>query len=711
MRAELQHALVESTEAVYPIRYEQVGHLHQVPTPLVRVTTCGGFHLDVVQEVISVDPPLGRYRLITLEQRPKGSSTGLTLLKMLASRPEHYASKDWLAEYIPRMRSSDDEKEENWGRGLVRIDNVVSLLRSLLCPPGIAQEDTARKMLVAYIKNHKDSGPGYQLASLPLLWLDVDVIAATVQQACQQEQDGHDALAAWEQVYALAAKGSYLPQEPYSDWATDKRAEIDGSLKQAVLALRRLLLARYGEAGEERVLVLLRTYWQMHPMDEDVLRPLMELLSKRECVQEALECYQRLCEQVEQEGGTPHLRTQRTVENLRLGHIAPFSIEGAKPLFNTDLARSSHARDEPSLPFSSLMKHSIIDVDTTSEEAPQQSGTQDMEPSRRNFLQTFGGLSTGLFLAPHIQGISSSVSQASVAHLATITQQFRAMQRQGDTFIAQGVIAHIQTIQEALEQTMNDTLRYQLWGVLAQTQTVAGFNPRKKTERGQTKTFLEAAIASAHNSRDALLLGASLGHLAHFSLREEHNLMKATQVLHQAQEYVPGSHLLHGWFALIMASLAAKENRTQQCEASLADAMTTASHLPHTADAADLYFTDLSLTSAHIFAVNSWLTIGNAAKAYTSLVEMKIEDVADNRRASAYCDASRVYAMMGEFEMAQHCAFQAIDKAFSTRQHYVIPRCLMVAHTLQEKAPEKPYAAAITDYAHLTVQQREGEGV
>ncbi|MBA2677667.1 MAG: hypothetical protein H0U76_04625 [Ktedonobacteraceae bacterium] len=317
MRVEIQHALVESKEAVYPIRYEQGGHLHHVPMPLVRVTTCGAFHLEVVQDVISVDPPLGRYQVITLEQRPRGSRTGLTLLKMLASRPEHYASKDWLAEYIPRMRSSEDEEEEGWGRGLVRIDNVVSLLRSLLCPPGIAQGDAARKRLVAYIKNHKDSGPGYQLAPLPLLWLDVDVIATTVQQACRQEQEGRDALAAWEQVYALAAKGSYLPQEPYSDWATDKRAEIDGYLKQAVLALRRLLLAQYGEASEERVLMLLRSYWQMHPTDEDMVRPLMELLGKRECVQEALECYQRLCEQMEQEGGTPHLCTQQTAHDVR----------------------------------------------------------------------------------------------------------------------------------------------------------------------------------------------------------------------------------------------------------------------------------------------------------------------------------------------------------------------------------------------------------
>ena len=154
-----------------------------------------------------------------------------------------------------------------------------------------------------------------------------------------------------------------------------------------------------------------------------------------------------------------------------------------------------------------------------------------------------------------------------------------------------------------------------------------------------------------------------------------------------------------------MASIAAKEGHKLQCEAYLTDAMTNAYHLPQTPEAADLYFTDFGLTSAHIFTVNCWLVIGNAAKAYGHLVEMNLEDLADNRRASAYCDAARASAMMGEFEMAQQLALQAIDKASLTRQYYVIPRCMMVAQTIHQKAPDKPYAAAIAEYAHLILQQ------
>ena len=76
---------------------------------------------------------------------------------------------------------------------------------------------------------------------------------------------------------------------------------------------------------------------------------------------------------------------------------------------------------------------------------------------------------------------------------------------------------------------------------------------------------------------------------------------------------------------------------------------------------------------------------------------MNLEDVADNRRASAYCDASKACAMLGEFEMAQQLAFQAIDKASATLQQYVIPRCVMIAQAIQQKTPENSYAAAIAD--------------
>ncbi|BCL79590.1 hypothetical protein ccbrp13_20550 [Ktedonobacteria bacterium brp13] len=233
MQTEPVHTFDETLGRVYPIQWMQIGHLHDVPVPLVRVSTCGGLQLEVLQEVINTDPPLGRYQIVTLEHRPKGSSTGLTLLKVLTSLPEHYALKDWLLENVPRTRGSEDEDEEGWGKGLVRIDNVVCLLRGLLCPKGITGGDTLRKKLVIYIKNHRDSGPSYRLASGPLLWLDVDVIATSIKQAVLLEQQGKEALSCWEQAHAaLASKGTYLPDECYSDWAIERHMSVENVRKK-----------------------------------------------------------------------------------------------------------------------------------------------------------------------------------------------------------------------------------------------------------------------------------------------------------------------------------------------------------------------------------------------------------------------------------------------------------------------------------------------
>ena len=67
-------------------------------------------------------------------------------------------------------------------------------LRGLLCRAGIEGEEVLRKRLVAYVRNHRDSGPGYRLAEAPLVWLDVDVIAAATKQAMQLEHEEKEAL-------------------------------------------------------------------------------------------------------------------------------------------------------------------------------------------------------------------------------------------------------------------------------------------------------------------------------------------------------------------------------------------------------------------------------------------------------------------------------------------------------------------------------------
>jgi len=292
-------------------------------------------------------------------------------------------------------------------------------------------------------------------------------------------------------------------------------------------------------------------------------------------------------------------------------------------------------------------------------------------------------VSTGVIVAPQIlsQYRSLTISKESINNLAAITQQYRAMQRRGDTFIRHGLNAQISTLQEALENTTNDHLRRELWRILAQTQLVARLNwhGTKKLELAQVKALNETAIVSAQNSGDRILVGAALGHLGHLYLREEQDTRSAYQLLDSAREHVHKDHILHGWFDIVTAAIAAKEGNQQYSEAAIADAMNVAHRLPQTVEYSDPYFTDFSMISVTTFAGNCWLSVEEPKKAYTLLTTMKLEELAINRQASALYDISRAYLAAEQREEAQAYAFRSIDMALATKCLYIIPRFITLA--------------------------------
>ncbi len=309
----------EPSDQIRPIQFLAVGNHSQVPAPLIRITTCGLLSIEVVEEIVSTDPPLARYVPLTPEQlRGRGTAPALTLLKLLLSRPERFALKEWLTEQFCR----DRELFSN-----VRLDNIVSLLRGVLCPPAY---EALRTHLVAYVRSSPGGGDGYQLAAFPLIWVDSEALAWYVEQAARLERFSDEALPYWERAYALAKRGTYFPDEVYTDWSAPKRDDVAGLLRQSVQALARLYLARHSAVGEEEALLLLRSYWQEHPREEDVLRPLMELLRRRECFQEALGYYTMLEKMLVEEGNEPDEHTKDLAAFLRTKHITRSPNNGAQ---------------------------------------------------------------------------------------------------------------------------------------------------------------------------------------------------------------------------------------------------------------------------------------------------------------------------------------------------------------------------------------------
>jgi hypothetical protein len=195
--------------------------------PLARIITCGRLAIEILQSVRSgrdghVEAVYGPPDAVLLAK--KGTSTAFILLALLASQPGCFATKDWLSEKLGHVRDleGEDEEEAEESEGLKRVDNVVSRLRYLLYPARPNDPPEARLMrhrLVEYQRASGESGPGYRLAGLPLVWLDVVEIDVHIQRARRLEQFGTDSLAEWQAAYDLAMGGRFLPGEAYSDWA------------------------------------------------------------------------------------------------------------------------------------------------------------------------------------------------------------------------------------------------------------------------------------------------------------------------------------------------------------------------------------------------------------------------------------------------------------------------------------------------------------
>jgi tetratricopeptide (TPR) repeat protein len=314
--------------------------------PLARVRTCGRLVVEVVIDLIAgphghLEPVYGPPEAGLL--KIPGMSTAFLLLAELSSRPDGFASKDFLMQTLPSSRRKLVAKEESdqvEDRVLTRPDNVVSLLRKLLYPPKLRDVRGAqdlRQGLVRYVGATDQSGPGYRLASFPLLWLDVEAMEAYVKEARCLEEHGEDGLEQWQAVYEIGMRGQFLEHEPYSDWADWRRLRVADLLWQSVNAQCKRAQGWGNEThGVEAAQRLLFDFWQRYQTNEDAFRALIEVLGKQGRFQQAEECYAQLCAALDREGYLPHKRTREMMNVLRTTRIEQDSQQSLLPTPRAD---------------------------------------------------------------------------------------------------------------------------------------------------------------------------------------------------------------------------------------------------------------------------------------------------------------------------------------------------------------------------------------
>jgi DNA-binding SARP family transcriptional activator len=380
--------------------------------PLARVITCGTVTIEALQEIITNAP--GQFEAVYGPPdaellAKKGTSTAFILLSLLASQPGCYAAKDWLSEKLGNLYDEEGDEEEEAPGGLRRVDNVVSRLRHLLCPPMLNHLPGAkllRRHLVIYQRASGESGSGYRLASAPLVWVDVEAIGEHIQRARTLEQFGNDGRAEWQAAYHLATAGPFLGHEPYSDWAIWRRQEVETHLWESVQVLWRQYVER-GEDGETEAVRILQTYWLQHVTNEDALCTLLELLAKQGYYGQAEEYYAQLCAALALEGKEPNHRTQQTMAYLR-----SLQYHRKQVIITSERDKKNNAPVPTRASFSSSMTEGILEATSIAE-------GNVMDQLRRELMKQGVQLAAlaPLFLSTMSENLLNSSKQEGVSSL------------------------------------------------------------------------------------------------------------------------------------------------------------------------------------------------------------------------------------------------------------------------------------------------------
>lgn len=260
----------------------------------IRVYTFGRL------QIVWVDQQGKRTPLPAERLRGQNAASSLGLLKALLTRPDRFATRAWLLEqFWPNSRHRSAEE---------RLTDVVSSLRGLLRPVGSSD------MLVHFVYGANGRGVGFRLDAFPHLWCDADAFEWYVTHAILLDQRDQDATACWERAFALAERGSYLPEQVEDDWTRPRRDHLYGLLRDCVQRWTQVL--RQAGQGDE-ALMHLRSYWLTHPTDEDALRPLLDLLGERDRFQEAEECYAKARAALAEDGQALDARTDEAMEAVR----------------------------------------------------------------------------------------------------------------------------------------------------------------------------------------------------------------------------------------------------------------------------------------------------------------------------------------------------------------------------------------------------------
>ncbi len=474
------------------------------------------------------DPPSRTFIPMAGEKlRVKGALQGQTLMELLISQPQRTAHRDWVLEQF-WPTTTKRKAEQN-------LDNMSNYLHTLLS--GLTEDGGE---LFCYVRKIKSIGGTYRLAQHPLVWVDADAFLWYMQHAALYKRMGDDPLPLLEAAYPLGARGTYLVEAPYSDWAKTRRTELDGAFRSCVHQLGHLYLKRACFSEAE---FFVRSYWAAHTADEDALRLLMTILGKQERFQEAHACYRQTCEMRGQAGETIDSRTHDLAEYWRSKLLSP----PAKPAPQPSPVPSS------AFPFWTILEHlltprlpeSRIAQQPDASLAPTWSMTYNTSSqlsslpnlgilellmlSRRQTLRNLISIAgSSLVFSPNVwfpqegrehleRAITSSsyLDEEAIDHLAAITQNFWELHKTtAGIGLVDGIASHLATITQFLKESRPTDIHKKLMGLACETARLLGAIFHEIREYNLAWDSYVFALNTAQEIHDPDMWGSVVARLA-----------------------------------------------------------------------------------------------------------------------------------------------------------------------------------------------------
>jgi len=523
-----------------------------------------------------------------------------------------------------------------------------------------------------------------------------------MEQAARLARFGDDPLPFWERAYELGSRGSFLVDEAYSEWATERRQQLSGHFRQCVYELARLLIAR-GLTTEAEL--RLRTSVVEHPTDEDLLCLLMELLGEQQRYQELFDLYQTCEQELAREHRQPNPRTQDLhayfkVKQMTGERTATRAVQaksstvpdGIRSLLPTWSSGRSVLQKGIEIP---LVAAQTTDASLLRSILSASEDPLDVMKSRRQILHE--ALSTAcrvLVLFPYAAGWHDGREHPSAAakreahldlcvldDLERVTTSYWRLCANTSLDLLESVMGHFQAVIHLLNRAHPPEVAQRLCRLAGEIAQILGktlFDLHEYALAWSYYTFsLKAAQAACNHDLWAVGLGRMSLLLIYWQQPQD-----ALPLLQEAQQLTIESNRIGCWLAAVEAEVQAQLGDIHACENALQAARRLAASEP---PGEDHYATGMNPSRLAGYEGACFVRLRRPERALPALQQAVtlLDPQAVRRQSTLLTDMGIAYAQQGHIEEACTFAKQALAITTHTRSLSVLERVRLVRRELE----------------------------